>query len=64
MLAGVSTESCVAATAIDAYARDLRVVLVEDATASIDWQLHDQTLERLHEQYRQEVCSAAEISFD
>jgi nicotinamidase-related amidase len=64
VLAGVSTESCIAATAIDAYARDLRVALVENATASIQWQLHDQTLERLHEQYRQEVRSAAEISFD
>ncbi len=63
VLAGVSTESCIAATAIDAYARDLRVVLVEDATASIERQLHDRTLQRLHEQYRQEVRSAAEISF-
>jgi nicotinamidase-related amidase len=64
VLAGVSTESCIAATAIDAYARDLRVVLVEDATASIERQLHDQTLERLHAQYRQEVRSVAGISFD
>jgi nicotinamidase-related amidase len=63
VLAGVSTESCIAATAVDAYARDLRVVLVEDATASVEWQLHDQTLERLHEQYRQEVRSAAQIAF-
>lgn len=64
VLAGVSTESCIAATAVDAYAHDLRVVLVEDATASIEWRLHDQTLERLHEQYRQEVRSTAEICFD
>ena len=64
VLAGVSTESCIAATAVDAYARDLRVVLVEDATASIERQLHHQTLERQHEQYRQEVRSEAEISFD
>jgi nicotinamidase-related amidase len=64
VLAGVSTESCIAATAVDAYARDLRVVLVEDAIASVEWRLHDQTLERLHEQYRQEICSASEISFD
>jgi nicotinamidase-related amidase len=64
VLAGVSTESCIAATATDAYARDLHVVLVEDATASIDRQLHDQTLGRLHEQYRQEVVSADDVSFD
>jgi nicotinamidase-related amidase len=64
MLTGVSTESCISATAVDAYARDLRVVLAEDATASIEWQLHDQALQRLHKQYRQEVRPVAEISFD
>jgi nicotinamidase-related amidase len=63
VLAGVSTESCIAASATDAYARDLHVVLVEDATASIDSQLHDQTLERLHEQYRQDVVSTTDVSF-
>ena len=63
VLAGVSTESCIAATATDAYARDLRVVLVEDATASVQWRLHDQTLERLHQQYRQDVVSAADVRF-
>jgi nicotinamidase-related amidase len=63
VLAGVSTESCIAATAGDAYARDLPVVLVEDATASIEWDLHDQTLARLREQYRQEVVSTADVRF-
>jgi len=63
VLAGVSTESCIAATATDAYARDLRVVLVEDATASIEWSMHDQTLERLEQQYRQEVRSANDVTF-
>ena len=64
VLAGVSTESCIAATATDAYADDLRVVLVEDATASVESRLHDQTLERLHAQYRQDVCSTADVWFD
>jgi len=59
----VSTESCIAATATDAYAHDLRVVLVEDATASIKWELHDQTLERLKKQYRQEVRPTADVTF-
>jgi nicotinamidase-related amidase len=63
VLAGVSTESCIAATATDAYAHDLRVVLVEDATASVEKRLHDRTLERLHQQYRQEVASAGEVRF-
>jgi nicotinamidase-related amidase len=64
VLAGVSTESCIAATATDAYANDLRVALVEDATASVQKHLHDQTLERLHKQYRQDVVSAADVRFD
>jgi nicotinamidase-related amidase len=63
VLAGVSTESCIAATATDAYARDLRVVLVEDATASVERELHDQTLERLQMQYRPDVRSAADVRF-
>jgi nicotinamidase-related amidase len=61
VLAGVSTESCIAATATDAYAHDLRVVLVEDATASVEWELHDQTLTRLKAQYRQEVAKAEDV---
>lgn len=64
VLAGVSTESCIAATATDAYARDLRAVLVEDATASVRWSLHDETLARLKEQYRQDVVRAADVRFD
>jgi nicotinamidase-related amidase len=63
VLAGVSTESCIAATATDAYAHDFRVTLVEDGTASVEWRLHDQTLERLGAQYRQDVQKAADVSF-
>jgi nicotinamidase-related amidase len=63
VLCGVSTESCIAATATDAYARNLRVTLVEDGTASIEWAQHDDTLARLKEQYRQDVVSAAEVEF-
>ena len=63
VLCGVSTESCIAATATDAYARDLRVTLVEDGTASIEWAQHDQTLARLKEQYRQDVVKAADVDF-
>lgn len=63
VLCGVSTESCIGVTATDAYARDLRVTLVEDATASIEWEQHDQTLARLKEQYRQDVVSAADVDF-
>lgn len=64
VLAGVSTESCIAATATDAYAHDLEVVLVEDATASVEWTLHDETLDRLEAQYRQPVVRADAVRFD
>lgn len=53
LLCGVSTESCIAATATEAYARDIAVGLVRDATASVRWDLHDHTIESLRQQYRQ-----------
>lgn len=61
VLCGVLMESCIAATATDAYARDLRVALVEDATASVDTSQHDQTLRVLHEQYRQPRVAARDV---
>ncbi|WP_155992873.1 cysteine hydrolase family protein [Nocardioides sp. URHA0020] len=60
LLCGVSTESCIAATATDAYARDLSVAVVLDATASVRWDLHDHTLAGLRAQYRQPSLSADE----
>jgi nicotinamidase-related amidase len=62
-LCGVSTESCIAMTAADAYANDLKVLLVGDAVASIDPELHDHMLRNLTEQYRQPVVTAAETTF-
>jgi nicotinamidase-related amidase len=64
VLAGVSTESCIAATATDAYARDLRVLPVRDATASVTEPLHEQTLDRLEMQYRQQAAWASDVRFD
>lgn len=61
VLCGVSTESCIAATARDAFARDLAVVLVSDATASTSWEEHDHTLAMLRDQHRQEVLTADEV---
>lgn len=53
LLGGVSTESCIAATATEGYARDFRVGIVLDAMASVRWELHDHAISSLHEQYRQ-----------
>ena len=62
-LAGVSTESCIATTAADAYARDLRVVLVDEAVASVDPGLNRRTQEQLEKQYRQPTVRLADVAF-
>lgn len=62
-LCGVSTESCIAATSADAYARDFQVALVDRATASIDDVLHDHTLRLLSDQYRQPVLQPDDVRF-
>lgn len=62
-IAGVSTESCILATVIDAYARNLRPVLVTDALASSDEELHDRVIDQLSRQYRLATADAATISF-
>lgn len=61
VLAGVSTESCVAATAVDAFAHDVRVTIVSDATASIERRLHEESLTRLARQYRQQVATLDDV---
>jgi nicotinamidase-related amidase len=62
-LAGVSTESCIATTAADAYARDLRVVLVDEAVASVDPELNRRTQEQLEQQYRQPTVPLDQVEF-
>jgi nicotinamidase-related amidase len=64
VLAGVSTESCISATATDAYARDLRVTLVSDATASMNREWHVRTLSGLTQLYRQAVVESSAVSLD
>lgn len=63
-LAGVSTESCVATTAADAYARDIRVVIVDEAVASVDPELNRRTQAQLEQQYRQPTAPLDEIGFE
>lgn len=62
VLAGVSTEACIAVTAAAAYAHDLRVWIAEDAVASADEQAHDAALLWLEQQYRQDVVSPEELA--
>lgn len=44
VLAGINTQACIRATAIDAYQRDFDVVLAGDCVASYDREQHDSTL--------------------
>lgn len=44
VVCGVTTNYCVDSTVRDAYARDLEVILVGDACAALDQDLHDATL--------------------
>lgn len=60
VLAGVSTQACVAMTAASAYAHDLRVRLAGGAVASEDPQSHDAALRWLEAEYRQEVADPAD----
>jgi nicotinamidase-related amidase len=64
VLTGVSTESCIVATATDAYARNIPVVVVRDGTASVQEELHEQVLDRLQQQYRQEVQWADDVQLE
>lgn len=64
VLAGVSTEACIAMTAASAYAHDLRVVVARDAVASADRTAHDAALVWLEEQYRAPALTPAEWGRD
>ena len=61
ILAGVSTHSCIMQTAADAYAHNLRVILAHDAIASHDPDFEEMTYGLLAQEYRQKICSNAEI---
>ncbi|MCW4465772.1 cysteine hydrolase [Glutamicibacter sp. MNS18] len=59
VIAGVSSQTCVAATASDAFSANLCVAVAKDAIASDDPDFEDRTLKFLHEQHRQLVADTA-----
>lgn len=61
VLAGVSTHNCLAHTAADAFARNIRVTYAQDAMASEDKEAEADTLRILTDEYRQSVLSNKEI---
>lgn len=62
ILCGVSTHTCVAATAADAYAHNLRVTFAEDAIASHRPDLHEPTLNLLCEEFRFDRIGTTRLS--
>lgn len=61
VIAGVSSHTCVAATASDAYAADIRVALAIEAIASTDPDFADTTLMLLKNEYRQNLETTAAL---
>jgi nicotinamidase-related amidase len=60
VVAGVSTQACVAMTAAIAYAHDLSVVLAGEAVASDDAHAHTEAIRWLADEYRQPVADPAD----
>lgn len=63
VIAGVSTEACVAVTAASAYAWDLPTSLAAGAFGSADARAHSHAVGWLHKQYRQDVVSPEDLSW-
>lgn len=63
VLAGVSTHTCVAQTAADAYAHNFAVTIATDAVASHQPRWHQTALDMLELEYRQTLRRVNEITF-
>ena len=63
VIAGVSTHSCIMATAMDAYNANLLVAIACDAVGSHDPRYHDVVLNMLRQEYRIETSSASQLSW-
>lgn len=61
VLAGVSSPTCVASTAADAFAANLAVAVAHDAVTSEDEDFERNTLKFMREQHRQLVESTAQL---
>lgn len=61
VLAGVSTHNCIAQTAADAFAHNIRVIHVSDATASEDGKAAAAMQSILSREYRQQVLPLTEV---
>ena len=64
ILAGIATDSCILATAIDADMRDLRVVVAQDCVAAISPERHERALAHMRETLDVRTMDGADIDFD
>lgn len=61
LVAGVQSHTCIAATAADAYADNLRTWLISDAIASPDPDFERVTLKLLNSEYRQGILTTESL---
>lgn len=64
VLAGLTTDSCILATAIDADMRDYDVVVADDCVAALSPRRNDRALEHLVETLDVRTIHGADIDFD
>ena len=64
VLAGIATDSCILATAIDADMRDLHVVVAQDCVAAMSPERHQRALEHLRETLDVRTVNGADVDFD
>ncbi len=64
ILTGMTTDSCVLATAMDAHMREYRIVVPSDCVASPDERLGRQALEQMRLQYHARTQPAGELDLE
>ena len=63
ILTGVTTDSCILVTAIEADMRDMRVIVPEDCVAATSGRRHERAIEHLRDALDAEVLAAEAIDF-
>ncbi|NUO62548.1 MAG: cysteine hydrolase [Gemmatimonadaceae bacterium] len=64
VLTGLTTDSCILATAIDADMRDFNVVVPDDCVAALSPERHERSLAHLRDVLDAQVVPASQIDFD
>jgi nicotinamidase-related amidase len=62
VLGGVSTHNCIAQTAADAFANNVRVIYASEATGSEDEEAAEATQAILSREYRQRILPVSEVT--